>query len=66
MISSMDNIAGQDADCKVVRARGLPWSVTPDDIAVFFAGCDIKGGKMQGVHIIINDEGGNLTLLKTL
>jgi len=44
-------------DFKVVRARGLPWSVTPDDIAVFFAGCDIKNGKNQGVHIIINDEG---------
>jgi len=40
----------------VVKARGLPWSATPDEVVHFFSSCNIAGGA-SGVHFTTNREG---------
>ncbi|XP_056602841.1 G-rich sequence factor 1 [Triplophysa dalaica] len=40
----------------IIRAKGLPWSCTSEDIMSFFSECRIRGG-VQGVHIINNRNG---------
>lgn len=40
----------------VIRARGLPWSCTAEDLMNFFSDCRIRGGA-QGIHIIHNRNG---------
>ncbi|EDO37823.1 predicted protein, partial [Nematostella vectensis] len=45
-----------DNEC-VVRARGLPWSATPEDIQNFFKDCNIVGGPQNGVHFTFGIDG---------
>lgn len=45
-----------DGDRKVVKARGLPWSATADEVISFFSSCSVSGGK-EGVHFTLNREG---------
>ena len=40
----------------MVKARGLPWSATPDEVVQFFSSCTIAGGA-SGVHFTTNREG---------
>jgi len=40
----------------VIKARGLPWSATADEVVSFFSNCNIAGGK-EGVHFTLNREG---------
>ncbi|XP_033122309.1 heterogeneous nuclear ribonucleoprotein H2-like [Anneissia japonica] len=40
----------------VIRARGLPWASTIDDVLNFFEGCSIVGGK-DGVKYTFTPEG---------
>jgi len=43
--------------CFVVQLRGLPWTATVDDVSMFLAGCDIKGGRHVGIHLIQQSGG---------
>jgi len=43
-------------DKKVVKARGLPWSATADEVLQFFSNCNIIGGS-EGIHFTTNREG---------
>ena len=54
---SSAEFAKSNSDSHIVKCRGLPWSAKSEDLAVFFSGCDIKGGKSVGVHFLKNDEG---------
>ncbi|XP_069599511.1 G-rich sequence factor 1 [Ranitomeya imitator] len=40
----------------IVRARGLPWSCTAEDVLNFFSGCNVQSGT-EGVHFIFNRDG---------
>ncbi|XP_063776189.1 G-rich sequence factor 1 isoform X2 [Pseudophryne corroboree] len=40
----------------IVRARGLPWSCTAEDVLNFFSGCNIRNGE-DGVHFMFNRDG---------
>ncbi|XP_071972834.1 G-rich sequence factor 1 isoform X1 [Engystomops pustulosus] len=40
----------------IVRARGLPWSCTAEDVLNFFSGCNVRSGA-DGVHFIFNRDG---------
>jgi len=40
----------------VVKARGLPWSATADEVITFFSACTVTGGA-SGVHFTTNREG---------
>ena len=44
------------ADRKVVKARGLPWTATAEEVVTFFGACSIAGGE-EGVHFTFNREG---------
>lgn len=55
--ASQAEFAKSNSDSHIVKCRGLPWSAKSEDLAVFFSGCDIKGGKSVGVHFLKNDEG---------
>jgi len=48
-------------DSYIVKVRGLPYSATAHDVALFFSGCDIKGGKAEGVHFLFNPQSGKPT-----
>ena len=37
----------------IVKARGLPWSASPDEVVEFFSECNIVNGK-DGVHFGMN------------
>lgn len=43
---------------KIVKVSGMPYVAMHDQVATFFAGCDIAGGKKQGIHFIMNEQGG--------
>ena len=43
-----------------MKVRGLPYSATAHDVALFFSGCDIKGGKAEGVHFLFNPQSGKV------
>ncbi len=38
---------------KYVKARGLPWSASAEEVMEFFSGCEVVGGA-EGVHFINN------------
>jgi len=44
------------SDRIIVKARGLPWSATPDEVLAFFSECSVVGGE-KGVHFGLNREG---------
>lgn len=47
-------MSAQDAEQRVVRARGLPWQATEQDIADFFTGLNIGRG---GVALCLSRQG---------
>ena len=40
-------------DVRIIKARGLPWSATAEEVMAFFAECKIVGGN-NGVHFGMN------------
>ena len=44
------------ADRKVVKARGLPYSATTEEVVTFFSPCTVVGGE-DGVHLTTNGDG---------
>ena len=38
---------------RVIKARGLPWSATADEVVAFFSECNIIGG-VKGVTFGLN------------
>ena len=50
-IKPMDQSEAEETEF-IIKAKGFPYDVTPTDLAVFFAGCDIKGGKHKGIHFV--------------
>ena len=43
-------------DAKIIKARGLPWSASADEVLAFFSECKVIGGT-AGVHFGMNREG---------
>lgn len=41
----------------IVKLSGMPFTALHDDIATFFAGCDISGGKKRGISFLRNTDG---------
>jgi len=41
---------------RVIKARGLPWSATADDVIQFFSKCNVSGGS-KGIHFTTNRDG---------
>jgi len=39
-----------------IRARGLPYDATKNEVAQFFSDCNIKSGK-EGIHILLGPDG---------
>lgn len=49
----------QETDTKevfIIRAKGLPWSCTAEDLFKFFSDCQIRGG-VNGIHLMHNKNG---------
>ncbi|XP_020660922.3 G-rich sequence factor 1 [Pogona vitticeps] len=46
----------KDDGVYLIRAEGLPYSCTEEDVLNFFAGCKIRNG-VQGIHFIYNKNG---------
>lgn len=42
----------------IIKVSGMPYVAMHDEVATFFAGCDIKGGKKKGITFIMNEQGG--------
>ncbi|XP_041084549.1 G-rich sequence factor 1-like [Polyodon spathula] len=40
----------------IIRARGLPWSCTVEDVQNFFSDCRVRGGA-DGIHLTLNRDG---------
>ena len=40
-------------DGKIIKARGLPWSASADEVLAFFSECKVIGGT-AGVHFGMN------------
>ena len=37
----------------IIKARGLPWSATPEEVIEFFSNCKVLGGE-DGVKFGVN------------
>lgn len=40
----------------IIRAKGLPWSCTSEDVLQFFSDCRVRGG-LKGIHLTVNRDG---------
>ena len=52
-----DEMDGETLEDYIVKAKGFSYDTTATDLAQFFAGCDIKGGKAEGVHFLVSRTG---------
>ncbi|XP_074849885.1 G-rich sequence factor 1 [Carettochelys insculpta] len=48
--------AGEEDDVFLIRAQGLPYSCTVEDVLNFFADCRIRNGE-KGIHFLLNRDG---------
>ncbi|XP_061439394.1 G-rich sequence factor 1 [Rhineura floridana] len=48
--------SGKEDDVYLIRAQGLPYSCTEEDVLNFFAGSKIKNG-VNGIHFLLNRDG---------
>ncbi|XP_073196503.1 G-rich sequence factor 1 isoform X2 [Lepidochelys kempii] len=47
---------GEEDDVFLIRAQGLPYSCTVEDVLSFFADCRIRNGE-RGIHFLLNRDG---------
>lgn len=47
---------GEEDDVYLIRAQGLPYSCTEEDVLNFFAGSKIRNG-VNGIHFLLNRDG---------
>uniref|UniRef100_K7G6T4 G-rich sequence factor 1-like n=1 Tax=Pelodiscus sinensis TaxID=13735 RepID=K7G6T4_PELSI len=47
---------GEEDDVFLIRAQGLPYSCTVEDVLSFFADCRIRNGE-SGIHFLLNRDG---------
>ncbi|KAG8515223.1 G-rich sequence factor 1 [Galemys pyrenaicus] len=47
---------GEVDDVYLIRAQGLPWSCTVEDVLNFFSDCRIRNGE-NGIHFLLNRDG---------
>ncbi|XP_005304175.2 G-rich sequence factor 1 [Chrysemys picta bellii] len=47
---------GEEDDVFLIRAQGLPYSCTVEDVLNFFADCRIRNGE-SGIHFLLNRDG---------
>ncbi|XP_029617852.1 G-rich sequence factor 1-like [Salmo trutta] len=40
----------------IIRAKGLPWSCTTEDLLQFFSECRVRDG-VKGIHLTVNRDG---------
>lgn len=54
-----ENDSGADPEDShyIIKLTGMPFSALHEEVAAFFAGCDIKGGKKKGVNFLRNQDG---------
>ncbi|XP_066487874.1 G-rich sequence factor 1 isoform X2 [Tiliqua scincoides] len=48
--------SGEEDDVYLIRAQGLPYSCTEEDVLNFFAGSKIRNG-VNGIHFLLNRDG---------
>ncbi|XP_054845809.1 G-rich sequence factor 1 isoform X2 [Eublepharis macularius] len=48
--------SSEDDDVYLIRAQGLPYSCTEEDVLNFFAGSKIRNG-VHGIHFLLNRDG---------
>ncbi|XP_001364439.2 G-rich sequence factor 1 [Monodelphis domestica] len=46
----------EEDDVYLIRAQGLPWSCTVEDVLKFFFDCRIRNGE-NGIHFLLNRDG---------
>ncbi|XP_051820495.1 G-rich sequence factor 1 [Antechinus flavipes] len=46
----------EEDDVYLIRAQGLPWSCTVEDVLKFFSDCRIRNGE-HGIHFLLNRDG---------
>ncbi|XP_015423404.1 PREDICTED: G-rich sequence factor 1 [Myotis davidii] len=49
-------LAEEVDDVYLIRAQGLPWSCTVEDVLSFFSDCRIRNGE-NGIHFLLNRDG---------
>ncbi|XP_072480546.1 G-rich sequence factor 1 isoform X2 [Notamacropus eugenii] len=49
-------LAEEEDDVYLIRAQGLPWSCTVEDVLKFFSDCRIRNGE-HGIHFLLNRDG---------
>ncbi|XP_015988421.1 G-rich sequence factor 1 isoform X1 [Rousettus aegyptiacus] len=49
-------LGGEVDDVYLIRAQGLPWSCTVEDVLSFFSDCRIRNGE-NGIHFLLNRDG---------
>ncbi|XP_049742048.1 G-rich sequence factor 1 isoform X1 [Elephas maximus indicus] len=50
------NLGEEVDDVYLIRAQGLPWSCTVEDVLNFFSDCRIRNGE-NGIHFLLNRDG---------
>ncbi|XP_006094485.1 G-rich sequence factor 1 [Myotis lucifugus] len=51
-----NKLAEEVDDVYLIRAQGLPWSCTVEDVLSFFSDCRIRNGE-NGIHFLLNRDG---------
>ncbi|XP_020844165.1 G-rich sequence factor 1 [Phascolarctos cinereus] len=49
-------LGDEEDDIYLIRAQGLPWSCTVEDVLKFFSDCRIRNGE-HGIHFLLNRDG---------
>ncbi|XP_034152505.1 G-rich sequence factor 1 isoform X4 [Esox lucius] len=50
------SVSRPEKEVFIIRAKGLPWSCTADDLMHFFSECRVRDG-VKGIHLTVNRDG---------